>query len=168
MMRGILEFYIDLWNLFLDFIGFLFDIDFRNKNEKEKENPFANVPELPVVSNEIHREIKTDDLSSLEKAIGKNAANYIEKMREEVDFLVNEHELKYVDSILAVIPPQKLDETNLSSTVIENIIESIYNQYNEDVILRPGKINMFVNNGGEKIAEIYIDCYKPSEELINR
>ena len=154
-----------IWQLFLDFIGFLFDLDF---SEKEPENPFANVPSSATL-NDRNRVFASEDIEQLETALGEDAADYIYRLREEVDYLVKEHNLKKMNSILTVLPPQKFTEGNISTlTIISGAIENIYAQFNGDVILRPGRINVFVNNSGIKFAEMYIDCYEPVEELAKK
>ncbi|OGH95802.1 MAG: hypothetical protein A2039_07265 [Candidatus Melainabacteria bacterium GWA2_34_9] len=153
-----------IWQLFLNFIGFLFDLDF---SEKEPENPFTNVPN-PARLNEQNKVFTSDDTELLETAFGEDAADYINQLRNEVDYLVKEHNLKRMQSILTVLPPQKLAEANVPTAVINNVIENIYGQFDGDVILRPGKINVFVNDSGIRFAEMYIDCYKPVEELVKK
>lgn len=151
-----------IWQLFLDFIGFLFDLDF---SEKEQENPFSNVPNSAEL-NDKNKLFAFEDGELLETAFGEDSADYINRLRAEVDYLVKEHDLKQMDSILTVLPPQKLAEANVPVATINNVIENIYAQFNGDVILRPGKVNVFVNNSGIRFAEMYIDCYKPVEELV--
>jgi len=153
-----------IWQLFLNFIGFLFDLDF---SEKEPENPFTNVPN-PARLNEQNKVFTSDDTELLETAFGEDAADYINQLRNEVDYLVKEHNLKRMQSILTVLPPQKLADANVPTAVINNVIENIYGQFDGDVILRPGKINVFVNDSGIRFAEMYIDCYKPVEELVKK
>ena len=156
-----------IWQLFLNFIGFLFDLDF---NEKEPENPFSNVPVAPNSANisNPNKIFASEDTAMLETAFGEDAADYINRLRNEVDYLVKEHGLKKTQSILTVLPPQKLSDNNIPTAVINNVIENIYVQFDGDVILRPGKINVFVNNSGIRFAEMYIDCYKPIEELVRK
>jgi len=152
-----------IWQLFLDFIGFLFDIDFNETDELE--NPFSNVP-TPVTLNDKNKVVLSEDADMIKTAFGKDAARYINRLRREADFLVKEHSLQQMDSILTMLPPQKLTEANLAPSIINNIIESIYNQIDGDVILKPGKINVFVNDNGVRFAEIYMECYKPVDELV--
>jgi len=159
MIRG-------LWSLFTDFIGFLFDIDLGSKAKQQPESPFSNVPSLPAMRNEIHREINSEDENFLVNAFGAATADYINSTREEVDNMIQEYGFQQIDSILAVIPPQKLSSADIPPSLIDSMIQSIYNQFDGDIVLRPGKINMFVNSNGEKIAEMYIDCYRLSEEFI--
>ena len=153
-----------IWQLFLNFIGFLFDLDF---SEKEPENPFANVPS-PATLNDKNKIFASEDTAMLETAFGEDVTDYINRLRSEVDYLVKEHNLKRMQSILTVLPPQKLAEANMPVATINNVIENIYSQFDGDVILRPGKINVFVNDSGIRFAEMYIDCYKPVEELVRK
>jgi len=149
----------EIRQLFLDFIGFLFDLDL---SEKISENPFSNVPS-PAMPGDKNKIFSSDDIELLEKAFGEDAADYIDRLRNEVDYLLKEHNLKRMNSILTVIPPEKLAGTKLPVAAINGIIENIYAQFDGDVILRPGKINVFVNENGVRFAEMYIDCYKPIE-----
>lgn len=163
-MDGFLNFLKGIWQLFLDFIGFLFDLDF---SEKEPENPFANVPSSASL-NDKNKIFASEDAEMLETAFGEDATDYINRLRQETDYLVKEHNLKKMDSILTVLPPQKLAEVNVPVSTINGMIESIYAQFDGDVILRPGRINVFVNDKGIRFAEMYLDCYKPVEELIRK
>ena len=153
-----------IWQLFLNFIGFLFDLDF---SEKEPENPFSNVPSSATL-NDKNKIFASEDTAMLETAFGEDVTDYINRLRNEVDYLVKEHNLKRMQSILTVLPPQKLAEANMPVATINNVIENIYSQFDGDVILRPGKINVFVNDSGIRFAEMYIDCYKPVEELVRK
>ena len=153
-----------IWQLFLNFIGFLFDLDF---SEEEPENPFSNVPSSATL-NDKNKIFASEDTAMLETAFGEDVTDYINRLRNEVDYLVKEHNLKRMQSILTVLPPQKLAEANVPTAVINNVIENIYGQFDGDVILRPGKINVFVNDSGIRFAEMYIDCYKPVEELVKK
>ena len=152
-----------IWHLFLDFIGFLFDIDFNETDELE--NPFSNVPGSATL-NDKNKIFVSEDTEMIETAFGKDAARYINNLREEADYLVKEHGLQKTDSVVTVLPPQKLVEANLSPATINNIIENIYNQFDGDIILKPGRINVFVNDSGIRFAELYMDCYKPAVELV--
>jgi len=151
-----------IWQLFLNFIGFLFDLDF---SEKAPENPFSNVP-TPIINNEKNKIFSANDIELLETAFGEDAADYIDRLRNEVDYLVKEHNLKKMNSVLTVIPPEKLANAEIPAATINGIIENIYAQFDGDVILRPGKINVFVQDNGTRFAEMYIDCYKPVEILV--
>ena len=153
-----------IWQLFLNFIGFLFDLDF---SEKEPKNPFSNVPSSATL-NDKNKIFASEDTAMLETAFGEDVTDYINRLRNEVDYLVKEHNLKRMQSILTVLPPQKLAEANMPVATINNVIENIYSQFDGDVILRPGKINVFVNDSGIRFAEMYIDCYKPVEELVRK
>jgi hypothetical protein len=159
---GIGNFVKGIWQLFLDFIGFLFDLDL---TEKEPDNPFSNVPSLATLDDR-NKIFAPEDKELLETAFGEEATEYINNLRSEVDYLVKEHNLKRMNSILTVLPPQKLAESNIPVATINGMIESIYAQFDGDVILRPGKINVFIKDDGVRFAEMYIDCYKPIEELV--
>lgn len=149
-----------IWQLFLKFIDFLFDTDF--KEENETENPFSNIPDSAIPINNKNKVVLSEDQELIESAFGKDAAKYINKLRDEVDYLLKEHNLEKMDSIFTMIPPAQL----VSASAINNIIENIYMQFDGDVILRPGKINVFTSDAGIKFAEFYIDCYKPFDELV--
>ncbi len=160
---GISNFIKGIGQLFLDFIGYLFDLDFR---EKETENPFSNLPNSTNLKNKNRVFATSEDEELLETAFGEEAANYINNLRNEVDYLVQEHGLKKTNSILTVIPPERLAESNNFAITITGMIENIYSQFDGDVILRPGIVNVFENNNGVRFAEMYIDCYQPVEMLV--
>ena len=157
----------DIWNLFLELIGFLFDIDFSD-SDKEHEDPFANVADAQTDSRlfDPNKVYKSEEIAVLTSAFGRDTAEYITDLREQVDTLVQENTLEYVDSVYVILPPEKFSGATNSAAVIDNIIESVYSQLDGDFILKPGKINVFVTEGGLKYAEIYIDQYKPTEEFI--
>jgi len=150
-----------VWKLFLDFIGFLFDLDL-NEKPKEPEKPFPELSQ-PVKINNNATTLHAKDNEIPEAFFDDEAAEFIIQLREEVDFLVKEHGLQRKNSILTVLPPQKLSENKISVTTINGVIENIYSQFDGDVILRPGRINVFVNDSGVKFAEMYIDTYKPQK-----
>lgn len=168
-MGFILEIIRDIWQIFLDLIGFIFDIDFK---DEEEDNPFSNI-EDPNAENSSEkttnpkRVFETREVQRLEAAFGAAAADFIINMRNEVDEVVKAHGLEYQDSILTVIPPEKLGKSDIHPAVINTMIESIYAQFDGDVILRPGKVNVFMTDEGMRFAEMYIDCYKPVEEPVN-
>jgi len=161
---GILNIFRDIWGLFLDFIGFLFDLDLREK-PKEPEKPFPELP-MPVKVNNNATTLSAKDNDIPDAFFDEEAADFIVQLREEVDFLVKEHGLLRKNSILTVLPPQKLVENKISATTMNGIVENIYSQFDGDVILRPGRINVFVNDSGTKFAEMYIDIYQPQKEII--
>jgi hypothetical protein len=162
-----------IFQLFLDFIGYIFDIDFR-----DDENPFPDADGTDLsdkkptenverITPKASKLLANREIDRLQGAFGREAASYIVEMRNDADEVINKHELQYTDSILTVLSPERLGKTEVSPSVISGMIESIYAQFDGDVILRPGKINVFVTQEGSKFAEMYIDCYKPSEVLIS-
>lgn len=160
----IINFIKGIWDLFLDFIGFLFDLDFGDDIE---ETPFPDAPKSETL-NDNNRVFVSEDAEMLESAFGADAADYINSLRREVDYMVQEHGLKRMNSIRTVLPPQKLAEVNIPPATINSLIENIYSQFDGDVILRPGKVNVFVSDSGIRFAEMFIDCYKPVEMLVKK
>lgn len=158
----IINFLKGVWDLFLDFIDFLFDLE-----EDREELPFPDAPKSATL-NDKNKTFVSEDIELLETAFGTDAADYIDSLRKEADYLVQEHGLKRMNSIRTVLPPQQIAEANVAPAAINSMIESIYAQFDGDVILRPGKINVFVNNSGLRFAEMYIDCFKPIELLVKK
>lgn len=161
-----------IWNLFLEFTGFLFDTDF-TKSKAKFNKPFTDVPavlRLPDGSEDISsgsRDLfSAKNTAMLEVVFGKETAKYISSLRDNVNDLVKENTIEYADSVYVVMPPEKFPGDGLSPAIIDNIMESVYAQFNGDVILKPGKINVFITESGLKYAEMYIDYYKPTEEFV--
>ena len=162
----------DIWNLFLEFIGFLFDLDF-TKNEQKFDDPFDNLSksldfpdgtkDTALTSKEI---FASKEIAFLEAAFGRDTAEYIQYLRQTVDDLVKENTLEYADSVYIVLPPEKFPGSGFSPAIIDNIIERVYAQFDGDVILKPGKINVLTTDGGHMYAEMYLDYYRPTEEFI--
>lgn len=143
----------------LDYIyDFLFDWEddpYEEKDfiENEKVKHSAVKEEHPAIDKQI------------EIAFGKKAANFVRETQKEVDFLIKEHNLVKENTIRVVLPPQKIDSAN-KAQIFEETIERVYNQYDEDVILKPGKINILSTDAGTVFAEMEIESYAVSNELL--
>lgn len=161
-----------MWFLFLEFIGYLLDIEFI-RDEKPLEEPFSNVSNAITAIEETKEKafspskiFAPKEIALLESTFGRETAEYINSLRQQVEKLVADNTLEYVDSIYTVLPPEKFPGAAFSPAVIDNIIESVYSQFDGDIILKPGKINVFATENGLRYAEMYLDYYRPTEEFV--
>jgi hypothetical protein len=79
---------------------------------------------------------------------------------------VEEHNLVHENTILVVIPPDRIKTRNLPPEVLEGTIERIYTQYNKDVILKPGAVKIMGSGTGTLFAEMEIESYAINDELL--
>ncbi|OGH99915.1 MAG: hypothetical protein A2Y25_05485 [Candidatus Melainabacteria bacterium GWF2_37_15] len=103
----------------------------------------------------------------IEGAFGEKAAHYLFTLKQEVDYLINKHSLVKENTVRVVIQPEKLEVGNINPRIIEETIEGVYSQYNKDVILKPGKINIMGTQSGKVMAELEIESYTVNDNLLN-
>ena len=159
----ILDIILKIFDYIYDFLFNWEDDPYEEENfiENEKiKHSIVKTPDKNIESN--IREFKL-----IKNTFGTTAADYIFGLRQEVDYLIKKHGLVYENTIRVVIPPEKLNKGNLSPKILEETMESIYSQYNKDVILKPGKINVI--GSGEKtfLVELEIENYTINEEILS-
>lgn len=103
----------------------------------------------------------------IEDTFGRKAADYIFGLRQEVNYLIKEHNLVPQNIIRVIIPPEKLEPGNINSKIFEETIEGIYSQYNMDVILKPGNINIISTESGKAFVEMELESYTVNEKLLS-
>ncbi len=108
-----------------------------------------------------------EDFELIQDTFGSGAADYLYSLKQEVSYLVEKHGLVKENTIKAVIPPEKIQMGNLKPAIFEETIEGIYSQYNRDVILKPGKINLISTGSGKVFAEMEIESYSVNQALLN-
>ncbi len=175
-----------IWNIILDIIikifAYIYDFLFNWEDEpyqeedfleKEKAKLSAVKQDTPFSGNTSENNFTVsinnpnrNDFETLKSAFGIQTANYIYKLREEVDYLVKEHNLTQENSIMIVIPPEKMKTSLLGPEFFESTFERIYSQYDKDVILKPGKFKIIHNKAGAFYAEIRVDAYTVTQELL--
>ena len=138
------------------------------ENEKLKHSlsqADSTLPNAASVKNNATISIKNrQDFDSLKNAFGVQTADYIFRLKEEVDLLVDKHGLVRENTIMVVIPPEKMKASLLGPDFFENTLERIYSQYEKDVILKPGNIKILNTAAGAFYAEVQIESYTVTEE----
>ena len=173
-----------IWDLLLQIIAYIYDFIFNWEDEPYYGNDFIKEEKLKhsVVQGgtkifkettikdnatvSIQNEKNSSDFNLLAKAFGIQSASYIERLRDEVDYLVEEHNLVCENSIMVVIPPERFRTSPLGPDFFDTMLERLYTQYDKDVILKIGNIKILNTIVSANYAEVEIIAYVVTEELL--
>jgi len=173
-----------IWDVILKIIAYIYDFIFNWEDEPYYGNDFiedeklkhaavqsgTSISKANLVENNatvsIQNEKSSSDFSLLAKVFGIQSASYIARLRDEVDYLVEEHHLVYENSIMVVIPPEKFRIGALGPNFFDAMLERLYSQYDNDVILKIGDINILDTTIRANYAEVEIVAYVVTEELL--
>ena len=151
-------------------LEFIYDFLFNWEDDPYEEQEFIENEKVK------HSNIKTEnkDLNQnkyeyelISDVFGENAADYIYGLKQEVNYLVKNHNLIMENTIRVIIPPEKISSGNINSKVLEETIEGIYSQYNRDVILKPENLNVIGTDNGKVFVEMELSSYTVNQELLN-
>ena len=158
----------------LEIIGkvfeFIYDFLFNWEDDPYEDQKFIEEEKLKhslVKAENKNIEGIKQEYELISDAFGGRAADYLYSVKQEVNYLIDKHNLIKENTIRVVIPPEKLEPGNIKPGIFEEIIEGIYSQYNRDVILKPGKINIVGTATGKVFAEMEIESYAVNEDLLN-
>ncbi len=130
------------------------------ENQFAENNSTVSIKNQPTGKN-------SKDYEYLKGIFGKQTADYIVNTRQEVDYLVKEHNLIRKNTIMVVIPPEKMRTSLLGPEFFEATLEKLYSQFNKDVILKPRNIRVINAKGDALYAEIQIEAFSVNEEVIS-
>ena len=156
-------------NLIGNILEYIYDFLFNWEDDPYEEQEFIQNEKLK------HSLIKAEKKSPsaikqeyelLEEAFGQKSADYVYRLKQEVDYLVKEHDLVKENTIKVIIPPEKIELVGMNSKIFEETIERVYAQLDRDVILKPGKINLIGTESGKIMAEMEIESYTVNQALL--
>jgi len=174
ILKGFLDIVVLVVNYIYDFIFDWEDEPYEKKfieNEKLKHSIKLNNTAITSLTEKnstvsIINDANKKDFDNLKSAFGMQTADYIVNLRQEVDHLVKEHGLVQEDSMMVVISPENFRNSLLSPDFFETTLERIYSQCNKDVILKLGNIMILKTAVGVPYAEVQIETYSVSKEIL--
>jgi hypothetical protein len=108
-------------------------------------------------------DVASKDYERLTTLFGEATAEYITNLRNEIDNMVEEHGLVRKNTIMVVIPPEKMQSSLLGREFFEYTLDRIYAQLN-NVVLKPGNIRIKHTSSGALFAEMQVEAYGAGEE----